>query len=79
MANPFTEKRTQQLPPVRVGEMLETALHRLACKDDRALSEYIRLVLEKHCFGHGLSVRRDGDDRNEGRADQCYAEERANS
>lgn len=41
------------LPAMRVTERLETALMRLAAADDRALSDYIRRVLERHCFGHG--------------------------
>ncbi len=50
------DKCTATLPPMRVGEPLEQALMRLAARDDRALSDYVRLVLERHCFGHAQSV-----------------------
>lgn len=46
------EKCTSQLPALRVSERLEMALMRLAALDDRPLSEYIRVALERHCFGH---------------------------
>lgn len=46
------EKCTRNLPPVRVPESLEVALMRLAARDDRTLSEYIKLVLSRHAFGH---------------------------
>lgn len=46
------DKCTSSLPALRVSERLETALMRAAARDDRALSDYIRLVLERHCFGH---------------------------
>jgi hypothetical protein len=45
------EKRVRTLPPLRVSEPLETALMRLAASDDRKLSEYVHLVLWRHCFG----------------------------
>jgi hypothetical protein len=48
----MAEKFTRQLPVVRCGEALETALMRLASEDDRVLSDYIRRVLSLHCFGH---------------------------
>jgi hypothetical protein len=54
-----TEKCTRQLPPIRVGETLETALMRLAAADDRSLSEYLRLILERHAFGHARSLMED--------------------
>lgn len=50
------EKCTRSLPPIRVDESLETALMRLAANDDRKLSEYIKLVLARHVYGHGASV-----------------------
>lgn len=46
------EKCIRQLPPVRVPEPLETALMRLAAQDERSLSEYIKVALARHCFGH---------------------------
>lgn len=54
--DPMAEKCTHNLPPIRVGESLAHALMRLAARDDRALSEYIRLVLMHHAFGHGATV-----------------------
>ena len=55
------EKRITQLPPVRCSDTLETALLRLAAQDDRKLTEYIRLVLERHVFGHAGSLRVDDE------------------
>ncbi|MEN9375980.1 MAG: hypothetical protein RL710_1137 [Pseudomonadota bacterium] len=50
------EKCIRQLPPLRVTEPLETALMRLAANQERTLSEYIKLVLSHHVFGHALSM-----------------------
>jgi len=50
------DKCIRQLPPVRVPETLETALMRLAASQERTLSEYIKLVLSHHVWGHGGSV-----------------------
>jgi len=50
------EKCTRQLPPIRVTETLETALMRLAAQNERSLSEYIRLELFHHVFGHAPSL-----------------------
>lgn len=52
----MVEKCTRQLPPLRVTEPLETALMRLAASHERTLSDYIKLVLVHHVFGHGVSV-----------------------
>ena len=52
-------KCTSSLPALRVSERLETALMRMAARDDRALSDYIRLVLERHAFGHAASLSDD--------------------
>ena len=60
-----TEKCTRQLPPLRVPETLELTLHRLAARDDRSLSEYIKLVLSRHAFGHSSSVDANADVGNE--------------
>lgn len=56
-----TEKRVRALPAIRISETLENALMRLAAHDDRTLSGYVVRVLEKHAFGHALSL--DADDR----------------
>jgi predicted HicB family RNase H-like nuclease len=45
MARP---KKTDGQIGVRVSKVLREALERLAAKDRRSLSEYIRLVLEDH-------------------------------
>ena len=53
------EKCIRQLPTIRISETLETTLMRMSARDDRSLSEYIRLVLERHAFGHACSLKRD--------------------
>ena len=55
----MAEKCIRQLPTIRISDTLETALMRLAARDERSLSEYIRLSLERHAFGHAASVLRD--------------------
>lgn len=50
------EKRIAQLPPIRCSDTLEAALMRLATRDDRKLTEYVRLVLERHCFGMAATL-----------------------
>ena len=52
----MAEKCTRQLPPVRVPESLEVVLMRLASTHERSLSEYIKLVLSHHAFGHAHTV-----------------------
>lgn len=58
----MAEKCIRQLPPVRVSETLERALMRLAAADDRSLSEYVRLVLHQHAWGHASSLPADSGD-----------------
>ena len=55
----MAEKCIRQLPTIRISDTLETALMRLAARDERSLSEYIRLSLERHAFGHAASFLRD--------------------
>lgn len=62
------EKCTRQLPPLRVTESLETRLMRLAARDERVLSEYIKLVLLHHVFGHDASMEAQPQDDNQCRA-----------
>lgn len=50
------EKCIRQLPPLRISETLETALMRLAAGQERTLSDYIKLVLSHHAFGHSTSI-----------------------
>jgi len=56
------EKCTTSLPSIRVSETLEVALLKLASREDRRLSEYIRRVLERHVFGHAGSLADESDD-----------------
>lgn len=58
----MAEKCTRQLPPVRIPESLEMALHRLAARDERSLSDYVKLILNRHCFGHGSSLELEQQD-----------------
>lgn len=55
----MAEKCIRQLPTIRIGDTLEMVLMRMAARDDRTLSEYVRLVLERHAFGHAASVLRE--------------------
>lgn len=57
----MAEKCTRQLPPVRVPESLEVVLMRLASTHERSLSEYIKLVLSHHAFGHACTVGQSDD------------------
>lgn len=52
------EKCIRTLPPIRISDSLEMALMRMAASDDRSLSEFVRLVLERHAFGHAGSLTR---------------------
>lgn len=70
------DKCTAQLPQLRVSDKLETALMRLAAQDDRALSDYIRRVLERHCFGHVLNAADESDGCQQRNAPQCGARSR---
>lgn len=69
----MANKCTSNLPALRVSDSLERALMRLAARDDRALSDYIRLVLERHVFGHGASVGVECESCLHGNAAQCDA------
>ena len=67
------EKCIRQLPTIRISETLETTLMRMSARDDRSLSEYIRLVLERHAFGHAFSLKRDDGECTDFGALQCGA------
>jgi hypothetical protein len=54
------DKRICQLPPLRVSEPLEQVLMRLAAAEDRKLSDYVHLVLHRHCFGRAPMVNTHG-------------------
>jgi hypothetical protein len=47
----MAEKCTEQLP-LRIGERLLLDLSRLANNEDRSVSEYCRIILERHVYGH---------------------------
>jgi len=69
----MSEKCTAQLPPLRVSERLEMALMRLAARDERVLSDYIRIVLEHHVFGHAGTVPDGGNGCQQSNASQSDA------
>jgi hypothetical protein len=71
----MAEKCTRQLPAVRVSESVETSLMRLAARDERTLSEYIRLTLERHVFGHARTLQDDGQHVTDFGALHCSADE----
>jgi len=71
----MAEKCTRQLPAVRVSESVETGLMRLAARDERTLSEYVRLVLERHLFGHARSISDEGLPVTDFGALQCSADD----
>ena len=50
---------------MRIPESLETALMRLAAVNERTLSEYVKLVLIHHAFGHASSVDSKAANENE--------------
>jgi len=52
----MAEKCITSLPPLRVTERLAIRLMKLAARDERALSDYIKQVLNHHAFGHGSSL-----------------------
>ena len=51
-----TEKCIRTLPAIRVTDDLATALRLLAAREERGISEFVKRLLEKHCFGHGASL-----------------------
>lgn len=71
-----TEKKIVSIPPIRVDERLEIALNRMANREDRKLSDYIRLVLARHAFGHAESVERGEGERTDFGALQSDAPQR---
>lgn len=70
MVDPM-EKRTAQLPAIRVGESLEQALMRLASRDERSLSDYLHRLLWRHAFGHAASLGEPCCTGNDDRAVHC--------
>lgn len=57
------EKRTEELPKVRVSPELRDALIRLSVADDRSLSDYVRFVLATHVFGHAHKLGPEPEER----------------
>lgn len=51
----MAEKCTEQLP-LRIGSDLLLALTRLAISEERSVSDYCRIVLARHVYGHGRSL-----------------------
>lgn len=47
----MSEKCTEQLP-LRLPQDLYLHLSKLANAEDRSVSEYCRMVLSLHCYGH---------------------------
>lgn len=71
----MAEKCTEQLP-LRIGERLLLDLSRLANAEDRSVSEYCRIVLERHVYGHARRLD-DAQSSGEGcNASQCSARTR---
>ena len=68
---PEMEKRTAQLPALRVGESLEKALMRMAARDERSLSDYLFRVLWRHVYGHATSLGEDVSPGNVSGAVHC--------
>ena len=64
------EKCIRHLPQIRVPESLETGLMRLAAGHERTLSEYIKLVLAHHVFGHAVTIDAHTSESNQDRAMQ---------
>ena len=64
MATPIDEKCIRQTPQIRISDSLYSALAELAAIDDRSLSEYIRVVLMRHVFGHRPTLRDQSQDGN---------------
>ena len=62
------EKRSRTLPPIRCTESLEVALMRLAVRDEREFTDYVRKVLERHAFGHAANMGPDFADSQIDRA-----------
>ena len=62
-----SEKSTEQLP-LRMPSSLFLALSRLAAAEDRSLSEYCRMVLSLHAFGHAHRL-----DQGPGACEECNA------
>lgn len=54
--DPPQEKCIRTLAAIRITDNLDTALRLLAAREERGISEFVKRLLEKHCFGHGASL-----------------------
>lgn len=59
------EKKTESVK-VHMDERLYIDLNRLAVLDDRKLSEYIELLLRRHCYGHSSRRVSEAEVREQG-------------
>lgn len=71
----MAEKCTVLMPSIRITESLERALQRLAMRDERSFSEYVRKTLERHAFGHACSLEADDENQSDFGALQRSADE----
>ena len=55
----MSEKCTEQFP-LRLPQDLYLSLSKLANAEDRSLSEYCRMVLSLHAFGHAFRLDQAG-------------------
>lgn len=63
----MSDKLIVQLPPIRVSDRMLSDLSRLAAVDDRKFSDYVRRVLEVHCYGHARSLDPEQAEHNHNR------------
>ena len=50
------EKCIRTLPSIRISDTLDAALRVMAGREERDLSDFVRRLLDKHCFGHAASL-----------------------
>ena len=56
MAIPRSPKLDDTLPPIRCHSTLILSLVKLSAREGRDFSDYVRRVLEKHCYERSLTV-----------------------
>jgi hypothetical protein len=54
--DPPQEKCIRTLAAIRITDNLDTALRLLAAREERGISEFVKRLFEKHCFGRGASL-----------------------
>lgn len=57
-------KKISTLPPIRISEALELELMRMAMQSDRKYSDFIRLILHRHVWGHASNLGNAADGNN---------------